>query len=125
MELQAEISKCQTVLSDLLKPELTDPNHIETLYNWYGDLATGTRTEQRQKFIFIVLMLYRPDALLSGMPRNGLRRLIAEVIGIHPDLISQYGPKLMFYYFNYSLFRTDVDYLYDTLLNQCKLNGLE
>lgn len=113
----SELKKRVEVLeSKILKPQLTDLQHIPMLYDWHKDIASEIKdfpekdsTEYKQVFLFCILMLYCPRALSDDFMIRGLRQHLAILFDLSPSHISNVIKNIAFYYKSYSSFRSQCD----------------
>lgn len=109
--------------SEIAKPVLTDLGMIDTLYEWFKEIALDGKelpkgnVSQRKKFIFIILYLYSPTTLAGGKMRAGLREKLAEVFPIkEKSVVSNNTNNLVFSYQLYKYFRQDVERIYKEII---------
>lgn len=109
--------------SEIAKPVLTDLGMIDTLYEWFKEIALEGKelpkgnASQRKKFIFIILYLYSPTTLAGGKMRAGLREKLAEVFPIkEKSVVSNNTNNLVFSYQLYKYFRQDVERIYKEII---------
>lgn len=109
--------------SEIAKPVLTDLGMIDTLYEWFKEIALEGKelpkgnVSQRKKFIFIILYLYSPTTLAGGKMRAGLREKLAEVFPIKAkSVVSNNTNNLVFSYQLYKYFRQDVERIYKEII---------
>ena len=113
----SELKKRVEQLEDkILKPTLSDLQHIPMLYDWYKTIASEIKdfpekdsTEYKQVFLFCILMLYCPRALSDGFMIRGLRQSIAILFDLSPSHISNMINPISFHYKTYSVFRSNCD----------------
>lgn len=113
-------------------PLLIDTSHIKLIYNWYKIISkevNGFPKEEsnayRQRFIFIILLIYSPGVLLGDKMPNGLRKDIAKAMVVKCDtVISNNCANVMFNYHTYRDFRSDVDYLWYEITFRIQFHGL-
>lgn len=113
----SELKKRVEVLEDkILKPQLTDLQHIPMLYDWHNSIASEIKdfpdkdsTEYKQVFLFCILMLYCPRALSDDFMIRGLRQHLAILFDLSPSHISNVIKNIAFYYKSYSSFRSQCD----------------
>lgn len=115
-ELSELKKRVETLESQILKPQLTDLQHISMLYDWYKSIASKIKdfpdedsTEYKQIFLFCILILYCPRALTADFMIRGLRQQLAILFNLSPSHISNLIKNLSFYYKNYAKFRGDCD----------------
>lgn len=117
---------------ELINPTLEDTSLIPKIFKWYceikGCYAIPERrkgTSFRQKFVFVVLFLYSPGALVSGNMARGVRDVLTDTLGFKsPAGISNLCTNMMFNYYNYKNYRTDIDNIYIDIINRLKAKGL-
>ena len=109
--------------SEIAKPVLTDLGMIDTLYEWFKEIALEGKelpkgnVSQRKRFIFIILYLYSPTTLAGGKMRAGLREKLAEVFPIkEKSVVSNNTNNLVFSYQLYKYFRQDVERIYKEII---------
>ena len=109
--------------SEIAKPVLTDLGMIDTLYEWFKEIALEGKelpkgnVSQRKKFIFIILYLYSPTTLAGGKMRAGLREKLAEVFPIkEKSVVSNNTNNLVFSYQLYKYFCQDVERIYKEII---------
>ena len=109
--------------SEIAKPVLTDLGMIDTLYEWFKEIALEGKelpkgnVSQGKKFIFIILYLYSPTTLAGGKMRAGLREKLAEVFPIkEKSVVSNNTNNLVFSYQLYKYFRQDVERIYKEII---------
>lgn len=119
-EQKYRLSECE---SEIAKPVLTDLGMIDTLYEWFKEIALEGKelpkgnVSQRKKFIFIILYLYSPTTLAGGKMRAGLREKLAEVFPIkEKSVVSNNTNNLVFSYQLYKYFRQDVERIYKEII---------
>lgn len=102
--------------SKILKPTLTDFTHIPLLFDWYKSITGQAKdfyrsgsTEDRQVYLFVILMLYCPRSLSGGFMIYGLRQRLAIQLGLSPVHISNLIKDISFYYKQYGKFRDSCD----------------
>lgn len=109
---------------ELTKPMLTNLDMIPTLYDWFKEIISQKETfranvSQRKKFMFIILILYSPDALADGKMKRGLRDKLAEIFGINgKSTISDNLNGLYLSYQLYKYFRQDIHRIYNEMKNR-------
>ncbi len=115
-ELSELKKRIEQLEGEILKPQLTDLQHIPMLYDWYKNIASEIKdfpekdsTEYKQVFLFCILILYCPRALSDGFMIRGLRQNIAILFDLSPSHISNVIKNISFYYKSYSSFRNQCD----------------
>lgn len=132
-EIRKKKEEFEKLEKEALKPVLTDFDNISLIYEWFKDLtsrvenfATNTSTQNRQYFVFIILLLYAPGSVLGDKMPNGLRNILAKVLELNSEeQISHNSKNVMFMYNTYREFRSCADYLYSEILFRIELNNLK
>ena len=84
-------------------------------------LPSRGRIIQRKEFLFIVLFLFVPSVLAGGRIPNGVRKALENVFPkVRPCTISNNIADVAFLYQQYKYFRSDVNIIYNEILNQLK-----
>lgn len=115
-ELSELKKRVEQLESKILKPQLTDLEHIPMLYDWYKAIASEIKdfpdkdsTEYKQVFLFCILILYCPRALSDDFLIRGLRQHLAILFDLSPSHMSNVIKNISFYYKSYSIFRNQCD----------------
>ena len=121
--IREDISRLSERETELTKPILTDLSFIETLYEWFKEIASSgpkrDRSVQQKEFIFIILFMYSPGTLAGGKMKSGLRDKLGDILGIKgKSAISDKLDTLVFSYKMYKYFRQDLNRVYTDLLNR-------
>lgn len=100
-------------------PPFDDVSRIADIFDSVVSENKGcSRSEQVNIFVFIVICLYSPKTLTGGNLARGLRKVIADTIGVKCDPIVSRSKNLsVFYYLNNRKFRNKV---LSTYRNICK-----
>ena len=113
--------------AELVKPRLTNLELIPTIYDMFKEvlcvlgLASRGRIFQRKVFLFIVLFLFVPSVLAGGRIPNGVRKALENVFPkVRPCTISNNIADVAFLYQQYKYFRSDVNIIYNEILNRLK-----
>lgn len=119
VEIQGEREALHREERSLSSPSMMDYDDVGRVYRFccqaYGELHPdrhGSGSELRRQAIFVILFLYSPRTLAGGRMNSGLRRRIAEVMGLEPSNVSHYHADVWFYYSVYADFREDIDNLF-------------
>ena len=115
--IREKIAGLKSVESELSKPRLSDFDFVSTIYEWFLELSSQSpkrdKATLRKEFIFIILILYSPGALLGDKMKSGLRNKIAEVMGVKAtSAISNKLDSVSFSYRLYKYFRQDLKRIY-------------
>lgn len=109
-------------------PMLTDYSIVPKLYKMYREL-TGDVSELdidvRRMFIFIVQYFYAPRNLFGGKMPSGLRRVLANTMGVKAHSIVsrgafETGPR----YLIYSEFRQKVNDVFEKITDLMQKDGI-
>lgn len=119
-----ERAEINAKLSLLSEPTLHDIERIDEFYLNYRKLFArrgiphqSEWVYSRKKFLFVIIYLYSPSALVGHKLRRGLRDKLARLFGLNaPSTISDNVVNLMSDYVNYRDFRRDVHILYEEFL---------
>ncbi|MEG1693461.1 MAG: hypothetical protein RR312_08735 [Bacteroidales bacterium] len=115
-EIQKIIKEQQIIMKRLLMPQVNDYSFIPRYYKLFCTLFADIPYKSvyhRGKFIYVILYLYSPGALIGGRTRIGLREALAKVFNINDkQIISKNIGDLRFYFDNYKDFRDDVELFY-------------
>ncbi|WP_353122667.1 hypothetical protein [Dysgonomonas capnocytophagoides] len=102
--------------SKVLKPELTDLNHIPLLFEWYKEVAEEikdfpkqTETEYKQRFMYCILMLYSPRFFAGQTIERGVRDELAKLFKLSAVHVSNLCRDIAFFYRMYFTFQRDSD----------------
>ena len=113
--------------AELVKPRLTNLELIPTIYDMFKEvlcvigLPSRGRIIQRKEFLFIVLFLFVPSVLAGGRIPNGVRKALENVFPkVRPCTISNNIADVAFLYQQYKYFRSDVNIIYNEILNRLK-----
>jgi len=103
---------------EVAAPRLTNLDLIPEIYRYFCQLCPheGERRQsvrQRKLFIFVILMLYSPAAMVGGKMPHGLRERLGDALNITArSTISNNHSDLSFLYQTYNDFREEADNLY-------------
>lgn len=114
---------------ELSKPILNDLSLVSKLYEWFNDLSIENKGKERilnrKKFIFIVLYLYSPSALVGGKMKVGLRDKLCEVMNINErSTLSKSLNNLFYHYQIYKYFRHDINSILSGIMNRLCEEGI-
>lgn len=114
---------------ELSKPILNDLSLVGKLYEWFNDLSIENKGKERilnrKKFIFIVLYLYSPSALVGGKMKVGLRDKLCEVMNINErSTLSKSLNNLFYHYQIYKYFRHDINSILSGIMNRLCEEGI-
>lgn len=126
-QIAHQIDELNGRLGTLSKPILTDYSLLPYLWSQFVEFSKGRgnapgQVYERQKFLYVVLLLYCPVALIGRKMRGGLREALSDVISVTGYVISNNLRDVRFLYANYKDFSADVEYFYDEIIG--KLEGM-
>lgn len=124
--LSTQIGRLNRRLARLAKPRLTDYDLLPYLWSEFVEFSKSRgnapgQVYERQKFLYVMMMLYCPMALIGRNMYGGLREALSDVIGVTGYVISNNLRDVRFLYANYKDFSADVEYFYDEIIG--KLEG--
>lgn len=115
-ELSELKKRMEQLESRILKPSLTDLQHIPLLYEWYKNITSEIKdfpdknsSEYKQIYLFCILVLYCPRALSDDFLIRGLRQNLAILFDLSPSHISNLINPISFHYRTYNGFRNNCD----------------
>lgn len=115
--IREEISQLQAVERTLLRPLLSSYRDIPKVLEAFM-AVTGTKStagtwmavESRKKFIFIAIFIFAPGMILGDNMPKYLRAELGKALGIKAvSAISNNWTDALFYYHQYSEFRTEIN----------------
>lgn len=117
--------------NELASPILPDTSMIPNVYSMFCKILSerdcppiADNVYQRKKFLFIALFLFAPSVLAGGRLPNGIRSELAEVLSeVSPCVISSNIADILFIYQNYKEFRSDIEEVYEEILNRLREKG--
>lgn len=114
-ELEKEIN---ILKNQILKPTLTELNHIPTLFEFYNEITSSVNdypdkesAEYKQIFLYSILMLYCPRALMGEHLSRGIREHLANLFDRSPSHVSNLISGITFYYKQYTQFKENCDHV--------------
>lgn len=114
-DLSRQMSELNEQMNQLAEPTLSDYDLLP--YIWSEFVAFSKHhghnpmaVYERQKFLYVVLLLYDPKAITGNKLISGLRDSIATLTGVSRTSISDNIRNVGFLYDNYQEFSTEVDY---------------
>lgn len=114
--LLKEQTKINNELSKISGDDGINMPRIKEIYdeaNDFGVKRGWSIMQTRQYFLFVVLYMYDPQALIKKMRRNGLREMVSTIMGITSNNVSQITKCLLFHFRLYSEFRESVNEFHD------------
>lgn len=112
----------------LTQPLLTDSSHLDEIYEIFSNELTKrtqlspNSIDGRRVFVFIVVRLFCPKALIGKRMRRGIRDQLASILQRDASAISHDIRNLIFYYKKYRWFRKIVDLVYESVMNTLNEN---
>ncbi len=124
--VREEIQSLSERESQLSMPILSDIALIPVIYEYFKEILAEMdcppcieSVTQRKKFIFIILFLYSPRALIGGRMSSGIRDAIADVVNLScKTTISNNSADVVFEFHRYKGFRSNIEYLYTEILKR-------
>jgi len=74
--------------------------------------------QTRQYYLFVVLFIYDPHALVKKLRRNGLREIVSDIMGLTSNNVSHITKCLLFHFRLYADFRESVNNFYDFVIGK-------
>lgn len=131
-EIRKRKKELETLEKETLNPVLTNFDNLLLIQEWFEYLASqkenfpkSSSIEYRQRYLFIVALLYSPGTLLGDSLIRGLRNRLAELFHISTYAVSHSLKSVWFYYCHYKDFKEDVDYIYSEILFRIELHRLK
>lgn len=113
--------------AELVSPILTNLESIPYIYELFKNIVRTMNIPprekiiQRKEFLFIILFLFVPSVLVGGRIPNGVRKALENVFPkVRPCTISNNIADVAFLYQQYKYFRSDVNIIYNEILNRLK-----
>lgn len=115
-----QIDELNGQLGALSRPRLTDYGLLPYIWSEFVEFCkkngkSPAQVYERQKFLYVVLLLYCPQTLIGRKLKGGLRKALSEEIGVKGESISDNIRNVVIIYNNYGDFSRDVDYFYDEI----------
>lgn len=119
-EMKATLSREENMLSE---PLLTDMSLVRNIYDLFISYHKGRKVPmQRKMFIFVILYLYSPCALVGSKMRRGLREKIATILQCTNSNVSHDYKNVSFFFTTYKGFRKEALDVIDRLRQDLHLN---
>lgn len=129
-KIRKEKEEALRAYREKVKPQLSDTRMIPEIYILLRNISeelenfpNGNRA--RQRFLFVLTLLYSPGTLFGDLLVRGVRDMLAQVFEVSPQAISNSLQTVWFLYRTYKDFRDDVDYLYAEILMKIEFHGLK
>lgn len=120
---KSELSAEENMMCMPLIEDLTLIDDIYKVFLGYiKDNNLELNSNERRKFIVVVLYLYSLGTLAGGKMKNGIRDRLAEVTGCTCTLISHNCENLIFQYTHYKEFKEGVDELMRRVVETLPVN---
>lgn len=117
---------------ELASPLLTDEKYISQIFEWFCELSGGCNgcafeldTDNKMKFLVIILFLYSPAFFTGHRLKNGIRDILAKLFGYNSGSgVSNHLKDIVQIYNTYKMFREEVFTLYGEIEKRLKDRGL-
>lgn len=116
---------------ELTTPLLTDKEYIFQIFEWFCELSgcdgcvCDLDTDNKMKFLFIILFLYSPSCFTGRRIVNGIRDILTELFGYKSSSgVSNHLKSIVHTYNTYRTFREEVIVLYTEIEKRLKDRGL-
>lgn len=111
---------------EALKPILQDLNLMADVLKYFtGFLSARSQTmnaDKRKQFLFIIMYLFHPSALLGGAMPRGFRERLRNLLHVEaPTIISNNTNDLLFLYHHYRDFREGVNDAYSYIAEEMNI----
>lgn len=116
-----EVKKWQEIKRNLYKPSLQDVSLISDIYQMVENECHVNsnidtfKYDVKHYFLFCVMMLYSPRVLADENMNEGIRDVVAEVLNISPEHVSNSCAKVRDWFFIYRDFENSLVYLYSEI----------
>lgn len=118
---EEDMKRTERKINEALEPSIKDINLLEEVYKRFLAFVEKSKkamdTNNRKKFLFIVVYLFCPSVLIGHTMPRGLRDRIKELIcAKSASTISNDTANLLFLYNHYQDFREDVNSAYSFII---------
>lgn len=125
--IREDIARLSSLESELTRPTLSDLSLIPTIYDWVIEAAKLLPKRRKsildKEFIFIVLFLYSPGTLAGSKIKLGVRKQIADSLGLNScTAVSNKCDLIVFMYKTYKYFREDLSFIYSKIMENIQKN---
>ena len=117
--------------AELTTPVLTNKEHISLIFEWYCELSgcngrvCDLDTDNKMKFLIIILFLYSPISFTGRRIVNGIRDILTGLFGYKSSSgVSNHLKTTVHTYYNYRMFREEVNVFYSEIQNRLKAEGI-
>lgn len=115
--------------NELAQPLLTDLDMIPRIYEWFNELLkelpNRNKSTLTKEFIFIILFLYSPGTLAGGKMKLGVRKSIADTLGLTAcTAVSNKCSEIVFMYKIYKYFRQDLSIIYPKIMDKIQQGNI-
>lgn len=100
-----------------------DDERLKYIYSVVSKMALlrgWSSGEMREYYMFVVLYMYDPVALIKRQKRGGIRHQVAQIMGISDNNVSYVTRYLLFHYRLYTDFQKQVQDIYDLVWEKCQ-----
>jgi hypothetical protein len=127
-EEKKRLKECETRLST---PLLFDYTLIPQIYKWFTDIeqerdcpSRSLSTQNRKKFIMIIVFLYSPRCFIGVKMKRGLRNELAKLMPYkNACFLSQMFENIFDQYRYYKTVRSEISVLYDKIRIKLQESG--
>lgn len=125
-----EVKKWQEIKKNLFTPKLTDTTLIPEIFEWvcqiceYDDRIDTFKYDPKHYFLLSIMFLYSPRTMVEENMNEGIRDIVAEVLGISSPHVSNSCATVREWFFIYRDLEENLTYLYNEILNRIEINGL-
>lgn len=113
----------ETELEKLKGSRACDDERLRYIYKITSKMALmrgWSLGEMREYYMFVVLYMFDPVALIKRQRRGGIRHQVAQIMGITDNNVSYVTKFLLFHYRLYTDFQKQVQDIYDMVWEKCQ-----
>lgn len=131
LSVHTQKSELERKEAELTNPMLTNKEYISLIFEWYCELSgcngrvCDLDTDNKMKFLIIILFLYSPVCFTGRRIVNGIRNILMELFGYKSSSgVSNHLKIAVYTYCTYKQFREEVNVLYPEIQNRLKAEGI-
>ena len=132
LSVHSQKSELERKEIELVIPLLTDEKYIPQIFEWFCELSDDCNdctfeldTDNKMKFLVIILFLYSPAFFTGHRLKNGIRDILTELFGYKSRSgVSNHLKDIVHIYNTYKMFREEVYTLYGEIEKRLKDRGL-